>query len=160
MASHWSENKETFSFPPLPVSFSHFILHIKKSAFRILISDDLGVINAWEHLFPALFLPEGSVIFRFFPVGKKIYKILKSILGAVAAIWVWNSMKDGKEKEAQGLYPKSRSKSKCSNSNLITVTHYWDEVISSLLSRETRPPATARWGTDGGVSGMIKSPRV
>lgn len=28
------------------------------------------------------------------------------------------------EKEAQRLYPKSRSKSKCSNSNLITVTHY------------------------------------
>ena len=47
------------------------------------------------------------------------------------------------EKGSQGHYPKSRSKSKCSNSNLITVTHYRDEVISSLLFRETRLPATA-----------------
>lgn len=75
----------------------------------------------------------------------------------VVAIRVSNSAKDGKERKPRDFIPKADQTPKCSNSNLITVTHYWDEVISSLLSRETRLPATEWWGTDGGVSRMIKS---
>lgn len=42
----------------------------------------------------------------------------------VVAIRVSNSAKDGKERKPRDFIPKADQTPKCSNSNLITVTHY------------------------------------